>query len=167
LKKNFVDRMWSYGVFGRTIKVNNASNLEEAIKLKQDFIMKDIDKLNRILKKFDGEVTIAVASGDKVFSEKQKAIKIYITYSYYTKTSDNLESLISNVSKKLKMNPIIVKDRKDLFPNIIGGQKKIMKQLFDEFKFYKYARLFKEELVYTNNSFKEFLYAYALGNNWV
>ena len=159
--------MWSYGMFGRTIKVNNTTNLEEAIKLKQPFIMKDVENLNNILKSFDGEVAIAVTSGDKVFSKKQKAIKIYISYSYYTKKANNLESLIADVSKKLKMNPLIVKDRKDLSPNIIGEQKKIMKKLFDEFRFYKYARLVQAEVVYTNNSFKEFLYAYALGNNWV
>jgi len=154
-------------MFGRTIKVNNTTNLEEAIKLKQSFIMKDVEDLNNILKRFDGEVAIVVTSGDKVFSKKQKAIKIYISYSYYTKKANNLESLIADVSKKLKMNPLIVKDRKDLSPNIIGEQKKIMKKLFDEFRFYKYARLVQAEVVYTNNSFKEFLYAYALGNNWV
>jgi len=159
--------MWSYGMFGRTIKVNNTTNLEEAIKLKQSFIMKDVEDLNNILKRFDGEVAIVVTSGDKVFSKKQKAIKIYISYSYYTKKANNLESLIADVSKKLKMNPLVVKDRKDLSPNIIGEQKKIMKKLFDEFRFYKYARLVQAEVVYTNNSFKEFLYAYALGNNWV
>gem|GEM_PF-5197320 len=154
-------------MFGRTIKVNNTTNLEEAIKLKQSFIMKDVEDLNNILKRFDGEVAIVVTSGDKVFSKKQKAIKIYISYSYYTKKANNLESLIADVSKKLKMNPLVVKDRKDLSPNIIGEQKKIMKKLFDEFRFYKYARLVQAEVVYTNNSFKEFLYAYALGNNWV
>ena len=159
--------MWSYGMFGRTIKVNNTTNLEEAIKLKQSFIMKDVEDLNNILKSFDGEVAIVVTSGDKVFSKKQKAIKIYISYSYYTKKANNLESLIADVSKKLKMNPLVVKDRKDLSPNIIGEQKKIMKKLFEEFRFYKYARLVQAEVVYTNNSFKEFLYAYALGNNWV
>jgi len=159
--------MWSYGMFGRTIKVNNTTNLEEAIKLKQPFIMKDVEDLNNILKSFDGEVVIAVTSGDKVFSKKKKAIKIYISYSYYTKKANNLESLIADVSKKLKMNPLVVKDRKDLSPNIIGEQKKIMKKLFDEFRFYKYARLVQAEVVYINNSFKEFLYAYALGNNWV
>jgi len=159
--------MWSYGMFGRTIKVNNTTNLEEAIKLKQSFIMKDVEDLNNILKRFDGEVAIVVTSGDKVFSKKQKAIKIYISYSYYTKKANNLESLIADVSKKLKMNPLVVKDRKDLSPNIIGEQKKIMKKLFEEFRFYKYARLVQAEVVYTNNSFKEFLYAYALGNNWV
>ena len=159
--------MWSYGMFGRTMKLNNTTNLEEAIKLKQDFIMKDVEKLNHILKKFDGEVTIALANVEEVFSKKQKAIKIYITYSYYTKKANNLESLIADVSKKLKMNPLVVKDRKDLFQNIIGEQKKIMKKLFDEFRFYKYARLVQAEVVYINNSFKEFLYAYALGNNWV
>jgi len=154
-------------MFGRTIKVNNTTNLEEAIKLKQSFIMKDVEDLNNILKRFDGEVAIVVTSGDKVFSKKQKAIKIYISYSYYTKKANNLESLIADVSKKLKMNPLVVKDRKDLSPNIIGEQKKIMKKLFEEFRFYKYARLVQAEVVYTNNSFKEFLYAYALGNNWV
>ena len=153
--------MWSYGMFGRTIKVNNATNLEEGIKLKQNSIMKDVRELNHILKNFGGEVAIAVASGDKLFTKKQKAIKIYIAYSYYTKNSDNLESLISYVSIKLKMNSIIVKDRKDLSTNIIGGQKKIMKKLFDEFRFYKYARLVQAEVVYTNNSLKELLYAYA------
>jgi len=154
-------------MFGRTIKVNNVTNLEEGIKLKQNSIMKDVEELNLILKNFDGEVAIAVASGDKVFSKKQKAIKIYIAYSYYTKNSDDLESLISDVSKKLKMYSIAVKDRKDLSTNIIDGQKKIMKKLFDEFRFYKHARLVQAEVVYINNSFKDFLYAYALGNNWV
>jgi len=181
--------MWSYGVFGRTIDVNYASDLKEAIKLKHDFLIKDIEILNRILKKFDGEVAIAVAS-DKLFNERQKAIKVYVTYSYYTKTSNNIALLISDVSKKLKMTPIIVKDRKDLFPNIIGGQKlkmtpiivkdrkdlfpniiggqkKIMKKLYDEFKYSKYSRIFQEEIIYSNESFKEFLYAYALTNNWI
>jgi len=158
--------MWSYGVFGRTIDVNYASDLKEAIKLKHDFLIKDIEILNRILKKFDGEVAIAVAS-DKLFNERQKAIKVYVTYSYYTKTSNNIALLISDVSKKLKMTPIIVKDRKDLFPNIIGGQKKIMKKLYDEFKYSKYSRIFQEEIIYSNESFKEFLYAYALANNWI
>jgi len=159
--------MWSYGVFGRTINVNNASDLKEAIKLKYDFLMKDIERLNRILKRFDGEVVIAKANSDKYFNDSDGITKIYPHYSYYTKTSDNIESLISDVSKKLKMSPIIVKDRKDLFPNIIGVQKKIMKKLYDEFKYSKYSRIFQEELIYSNESFKEFLYAYALANNWI
>jgi len=159
--------MWSYGVFSKTINVNKASDLKEAIKLKYDFLMKDIEKLNRILKRFDGEVVIADASSDKYFNNTDGITKIYANYSYYTKTSDNIESLISDVSKKLKMSPIIVKDRKDLFPNIIGGQKKIMKKLYDEFKRSKYSRIFQEELIYSNESFKEFLYAYGLANNWI
>ena len=159
--------MWSYGVFGRIIGVNYISDLKEAIKSKHDFLMKDIERLNSTLKRFDGEVVIAEASDNKGFNESNSITKIYITYSYYTKNSDNIESLISDVSKKLKMSPIIVKDRKDLFPNIIGGQKKIMKELFDEFKFSKYSRIFQEEIVYINESFKDFLYAYALANNWI
>jgi len=159
--------MWSYGVFSRTINVDHVSDINEVIKSKHDFLMKDIEILNTILKRFDGEVVIAEASDNKGFIESNSITKIYITYSYYTKNSDNVELLISDVSKKLKIIPIIVKDRKDLFPNIIGGQKKIMKKLYDEFKYSKYSRFFQERVIYSNESFKEFLYAYALANNWI
>jgi len=159
--------MWSYGVFGRIISVNHASDLKEAIKSKHAFLMKDVERLNALLKRFDGEVVIAEASDNKGFNESNTITKIYVTYSYYTKTSDNIKSLISDASQKLKMTPIIVKDRKDLVPNIIGGQKKIMKKLYDEFNFSKYSRIFQEEIVYVNESFKDFLYAYALTNNWL
>jgi len=159
--------MWSYGVFSRTINVDHVSDIKEVIKSKHDFLMKDIERLNAILKRFDGEVVIAEASDNKGFIESNSITKIYITYSYYTKNSDNVELLISDVSKKLKISPIIVKDRKDLFPNIIGGQKKIMKKLYDEFKRSKYSRIFQEDLIYSNESFNEFLYAYALANDWI
>jgi len=159
--------MWSYGVFGRTIGVNYASELKDAIKSKHKILMKDVESLNALLKRFDGEVVIVEASGNEGFNESNTITKIYVTYSYYTKTSDNIKSLIADVSQKLKMNPIIVKDRKDLFPNIIGGQKKIMKKLYDEFNFSKYSRIFQEEIIYVNESFKDFLYAYALTNNWI
>jgi len=159
--------MWTYGLFGKTINVNNASDLKEAIKLKHDFLIKDIERLNRILKRFDGEVLISEARSDKDFNNNDKVTKIYATYSYYTKTSDNIESLISDASKKLKMSHIILEGGKDPFPNIIGDQKKIMKRIYDEFRYYQYLRLFREDAVYYNESFKEFLYAYSLANDWI